>query len=227
VDLSVNETVEFLGVSKRTIYRWVKAGTVPYSRVGAQYRFNKSDLEDWAATRGHGIENVAEAVPDDEAMLLAAVREGGIYYNIDGQTPEDVFEEIVTLLRLPVGVTKEDLLQTLVEREHMSSTGIGHGVAIPHPRNPFGAFVRPQLPVAVLREPVDWKSIDGQPVRVILLPLSPGVQPHLRLLSRLHYLIRSREWTGLDLERSTRSDILSAVEKSGAYFAGSNKKSRE
>ncbi len=218
MDLSVNETAEFLGVSKRTIYRWVKAGSVPHSRVGAQYRFNKADLQDWAATRGHGIDSTVYPMSDDEAMLLSAVREGGIFYNVDGQTPEEVLKEMVSLLHLPAGLTQEALFQALVEREKMSSTGIGQGVAIPHPRNPFAAMKRPQLPVAILRQPVDWNAIDGRPVRAILLPLSPGVQPHLRLLSRLHYLIRAREWTRLNLANSTRSDILSAVENAGEHF---------
>ncbi len=77
------------------------------------------------------------------------------------------------------------VLEVVMAREHLGSTGIGHGVAIPHGRMPdLGQPV-----IALVRHPegIDFDSIDGNPVHIVILLLVPDSEDrtHLELLARL------------------------------------------
>ena len=102
------------------------------------------------------------------------------------------------------------ILASVVERERMGSTGFGHGVAIPHGKveglpQIYGLFVR-------LSEPIDYKAIDGQPVDLVALLLSPpdaGAE-HLKALAAVSRVVRHEPT--LEKMRGARSrDALAAV----------------
>jgi len=83
------------------------------------------------------------------------------------------------------GTSREELLEGFVRREQMGSTGIGGGIAIPHCRSShcsetLGALIR-------LEEPVEFDSIDSQPVDLVFALLGPegDAQRHLRALGLL------------------------------------------
>jgi len=92
------------------------------------------------------------------------------------------------------GLDAGDILDALTEREQAGSTGVGHGVAAPHARldglsRMRGVFVR-------LEHPVDFESVDDQPVDLIFALFAPkeaaGVE-HLRALARVSRLLRQAE----------------------------------
>ena len=109
-----------------------------------------------------------------------------------------------------IGVDSGPILSSLVERERLGSTGFGQGVAIPHGKvegltRIYGLFVR-------LSEPVDYKAIDGEPVDLVFLLLSPpdsGAE-HLKALAAISRVIRHAPT--LEKMRGARSrDALAAV----------------
>ncbi len=92
------------------------------------------------------------------------------------------------------GLDAGDILDALTEREQAGSTGVGQGVAVPHARieglnRMRGVFVR-------LEQPVDFESVDDQPVDLIFALFAPkeaaGVE-HLRALARVSRLLRQAE----------------------------------
>src|SRR5881275_76816 len=102
------------------------------------------------------------------------------------------------------------ILASLAEREQLGSTGFGHGVAIPHGKiegltRIYGLFAR-------LGEPVDYKAIDGKPVDLVFLLLSPpeaGAE-HLKALAAISRV--TRHAATLEKMRGARSrDALAAV----------------
>lgn len=81
------------------------------------------------------------------------------------------------------------IYQALVEREHLGTTGIGGGVAIPHARlTELGGLC---VVFARLAHPLDFEAIDEQPVNLIFLLLSPESESadHLKALSRISRLL--------------------------------------
>jgi PTS system fructose-specific IIA component/PTS system nitrogen regulatory IIA component len=85
---------------------------------------------------------------------------------------------------------REEILAAILEREDLGSTGIGHGVAVPHAKcagisHALGA-------VAEFPAGVDFESLDRKPVRVVYLIISPKNRPaeHLRVLESIAQHIR-------------------------------------
>jgi len=91
------------------------------------------------------------------------------------------------------GRKAEPIYRALIEREHLGSTGIGQGLAIPHAR--LEGLDQPCLLVSRLSVPIDFEAVDEEPVDLIALLLSPLEDNilHLRTLSRLCRLLHNAE----------------------------------
>ena len=98
---------------------------------------------------------------------------------------------MVRLLPLPAEMDREAFFQLLLAREMAGSTAIGDGIAIPHVRNPIVLSTeQPAATLCFLAHPVDFGSLDGQPVSVLFTLVSPTVRAHLHLLSLLSFTLR-------------------------------------
>ena len=124
---------------------------------------------------------------------------------------------MVELLRLPERVDREMMLQILLAREEMGSTGIGEGIAIPHARNPIVLHVtRPSVTLCFLERPIDFEALDGKPVQILFTLISPTIHTHLHLLSRLTYLLRDAGFKGALLGQASREELLEAARRAEA-----------
>lgn len=83
------------------------------------------------------------------------------------------------------GVDADELYRKLMEREELGSTGIGSGVAIPHCK--LKSLERGVMAVGVTRQGIEFGAVDGEPVRVFFLLVSPDGAPaeHLRVLAAI------------------------------------------
>lgn len=92
---------------------------------------------------------------------------------------------ITELASVLTSIDPDRVMEVVMAREQLGSTGIGHGVAIPHGRMPD--LPAPMLALARHREGVDFDAIDRQPVHIIVLLLVPDSddRQHLELLARL------------------------------------------
>jgi PTS system nitrogen regulatory IIA component len=91
------------------------------------------------------------------------------------------------------GQSERTILEILMQREKLGSTGVGNGIAIPHGKLPkltklFGVFAR-------LERPIDFESLDGQAVDLVFLLLAPegAGADHLKALARVARLLRDPE----------------------------------
>jgi PTS system nitrogen regulatory IIA component len=85
----------------------------------------------------------------------------------------------------------EELFQKLWEREQLGSTGIGHGVAIPHCK--LKGLKRGVVAVGLVPRGVDFAAVDGEPVKVFFLVVAPAESPaeHLQMLAALSRWIKA------------------------------------
>ena len=90
----------------------------------------------------------------------------------------------------------EELLQKLWEREQLGSTGIGQGVAIPHCK--LQGLSRGVEAVGLVPEGVDFGAVDGRPVKVFFLVVSPAESPaeHLQILAAISRWIKADDHAG-------------------------------
>jgi PTS system nitrogen regulatory IIA component len=188
MDLSVREVARLLGVSEEIVYRWVKTGELHGYRVGESYRFNRVELQEWAAAHHRRLS--PQVAPGALPSLAGAIQRGGVHYKVAGTRREEVLDAIAKLPGIPDGVDRKMLYDLLVAREQLAPTGLGDGIAIPHPRDPVVVRLdEPRVLLGFLANPVDFHAIDGQPVRVVFVVLSPTVKRHLEILARLSYAL--------------------------------------
>jgi mannitol/fructose-specific phosphotransferase system IIA component (Ntr-type) len=108
-------------------------------------------------------------------------------------TKEGVIREMVTSLATTgnfKGGETEDIVKAVLKRELLGSTGIGRGVAIPHTKH--NCVERLIGSVAISRPGVNFDSLDGEPVHVFVLLVSPQDRPgdHLRALENVSRSLR-------------------------------------
>lgn len=89
-----------------------------------------------------------------------------------------------------IGRDPREIFETLLQRERLGSTGVGNGIAIPHGKlakldKLVGLFAR-------LEKPIDFESLDGQPVDLVFLLLAPEAAgaDHLKALARVARMLR-------------------------------------
>lgn len=223
MQLSISDVADLLGVTEKTIYRWIKKGRLPAYRIGQQYRFNRSELLEWANTQRVAVPPDALPVPaGDEPMpsLVDALRAGGITYRVGGRTKREVLQAVVETMRLPDGVDREVLLAVLLARETLGSTGIGDGIAVPHVRNPIVLHLtRATVSLCFLEEAIDFGAIDGRPVDTLFVITSPSVRAHLHLLSHLAFALHNDSLRALLRHQPGREAIYDAFERHEASLA--------
>ncbi len=216
MNTSVKEAAELLSVSEKTIYRWIKQEVLPVYRVNEQYRFNRAELLEWATSRRMGISPEAfhepEAVGTPLPSLVESLETGGIVYRLDGNTREKALSRLVDELRLPEEVDRDYLLKVLNAREELASTGVGNGIAIPHPRNPVLLHItKPSVTLAFMEEPVDFHALDGKPIHTMFCLISPTLRAHLHLLSSLSFCLRDPEVKAAIENQASREEIFSTL----------------
>jgi nitrogen PTS system EIIA component len=216
--LTVKEAAKMFSVSEKTIYRWVEQKGLPAYRINKQFRFNQTELIEWAAAGRTNMspdllrepESGSAPLPDPVQALAA----GGIYYRVAGKDRDSVLRSVVELLRLPDHVDREFLFQVLLARESLGSTGIGDGIAIPHARNPIVLNIeRPTITLCFLENPIDYDALDGLPVSILFTLVNPTVRAHLHLLSRLAFMLNNKGFRDELKRQGSRDEILAEARR--------------
>jgi len=130
--------------------------------------------------------------------------------DLSATTKEGVIREMVENLRAAgffKGSEPEDILKAILKRELLGSTGIGRGVAIPHTKH--NSVDRLIGTVAVSRAGVAFESLDGEPVHVFVLLISPQDRPgdHLRALENVSRSLRDDGFVRSLRQATTREAI--------------------
>ena len=216
MELLIKDVARLLNVPEDTVYQWIEGKRLPALSINGQWRFNKVDLFEWAT--GHGIPITSDFLGSlsGNASSLPSVAEalaqGGIYYGIMGDDKTSVLKSVVSTISLPAQTDRDFLLEMLLAREALGSTGIGAGIAIPHPRNPIVLNVdRPFLSLLFLQKSVDFESVDKIPVHALFTLISPTVRLHLHLLSRIAFLLHNQEFKDALRSRAPKDQILSGI----------------
>jgi PTS system nitrogen regulatory IIA component len=193
--LGIEQIACALDLPQGKVERWIRQGRIPLVRNDSICTFDRQTLERWArqnnlSFRPDGRPS-AERVVSDDTGLTTALRNGGIYYDVEGDEAKTAFEAAVNRMAFLPDSQKPDLVEKLIERESLTSTGIGKGIAIPHPREPESLGLEiPAVAACFMATPIDFEALDARPVSIMFILLSPSVRVHLQLLSRLSFCLR-------------------------------------
>jgi PTS system nitrogen regulatory IIA component len=151
--------------------------------------------------------------------IMDILARDAVILDLESDNKDGVLDELARSLAKAVSALDADrLLQVLVEREGLQSTGIGEGVAIPHGKMPgleglVASFARS-------RKGVDFASIDGQSTHLFFLLVVPehsGGQ-HLKALARISRFFRDSAFREKLSDAESLEDIFSAIDEEDAKF---------
>ncbi len=132
---------------------------------------------------------------------------------LDATTKSDALDELASvLIETDIGVSKDELVSAIWEREEMMSTGIGHGLAIPHVR--MEGLSDTVMGVGISRNGIsDYSGLDDKPVSIIVLIGAPLGQHeiYIRLLAKVTEVLKHSELRDGIVEAETTEEIYSIL----------------
>lgn len=214
--LTIRQAASYFGVDESKVRRWIATRDLPVHRANERLHLNAIEIWEWAVAHGVTVSrrllDEARQSPDDVPPLAQLLAAGGIHREVEGDQKHAVLAAVVARLHLPEEVDREHVLAVLEAREAMGSTGIGGGIAIPHVRNPILLHVdHPFVALFLLQHPVDFDSIDGQPVHALFFVVSSSIPVHLRILAELGFILRDQQLRDLLRQRAPDEAILERI----------------
>ena len=142
-------------------------------------------------------------------------------FDLKSEVKEDVLSEIVANLvkagELDEKQTKP-VLEALLERENLASTGVGQNVAIPHVKVP--GLDRVVTSLCAHKAGLEWAAVDGEPVHVfflVLRPEEPGEdhdpERHLDMMRWISELARNRDFRRFAVQAKTRKELVDLLKE--------------
>ena len=136
--------------------------------------------------------------------------------NLQAADKKGVIRELIDVLIAAKKIderNRNQLIQSLLERESLGSTGVGHGIGIPHGkleglRELVAAF-------GISQKGIDFESLDGEPAYLFFLLVAPqdSAGPHLKALARISRLLKDKFFRNTLRKATTPEEILEIIQK--------------
>lgn len=123
---------------------------------------------------------------EKEISIESVLDENLISFNLKGKEKDDILKEMVDILYKNKCISNSKVfLQDVYSRENEGFTGIGEGIAIPHGKS--DTVLRTSVVVGRTEKDIDWNSIDGKPVHLIIMLAIKSFDKtvHIKLLSKI------------------------------------------
>ena len=147
-------------------------------------------------------------------LLTQILQQSCVKVPLEGKEKETAKTELVELLDVNgLLLDKKVVLEAVFTREQTRSTGIGSGIAIPHGK--CKAVKELVMALGIAGEPIDFASVDGKPVNIVILLASPIDQtgPHIQALARISRLMLDEEFRRAIVEASSADDVYELLSK--------------
>jgi len=150
--------------------------------------------------------------------ILEVLHKDAILVNLTSRDKKGVIEEMAEPVARIAGVDKPTLIQVLMERESLGSTGIGMGIAIPHGKlKSVGSLV---MGFGISRKGVDFDTLDGRPAYLFFLLLTPenSTGLHLKALARIARMLKNELFKEKLLRAQTSDDVITVIHSEDEEF---------
>ena len=150
--------------------------------------------------------------------ILDVLYPDAILPDLQATDKKGALEELVTPVARQADVDAKEMVQVLMDRERLGSTGIGEGIGIPHGK--MKSLESLHLGIGVSRRGIEFESIDGKPVHICFLLVTPenSTGLHLRMLARISRILKNEPFREKLLEAEGREDIYEAIRKEDEEF---------
>jgi nitrogen PTS system EIIA component len=150
--------------------------------------------------------------------ILDFLDTGSVIAELKARSKEDVLEELAAPVARLAKAGLRDVVDVLLERERLGSTGIGGGIGIPHGKLKH----LDQLVIAfgLSRRGVEFESLDGEPTRIFFLLMSPenSTGLHLKLLARISRILKNEPFKERLLQAKNAEEIYEIIKEEDEDF---------
>lgn len=144
--------------------------------------------------------------------LKKLLSEDTIIINLKGTTKEEIIREMVDCLVARGRIKdREEALRVVLEREQKMSTGMQHGIAIPHGKT--DSVDKLVTALALKKEGVDFGSMDGKPSTIFIMTISSisRTGPHIQFLSEISQVLNDPDRRDRILQSQTAAEVLDVL----------------
>ncbi|MFH1076911.1 MAG: PTS sugar transporter subunit IIA [Pseudomonadota bacterium] len=150
--------------------------------------------------------------------LLEALTKECILPDIVCGNKQEVLEALASPLAGLCGVSCSELVQVIMERERLGSTGIGNGLAIPHGKlKKIGSLI---LGFGRSLKGVDFDALDGKPTHIFFVLIAPENAPgdHLKMLARISRFLKDESFRKRLMGAVSQDEIYGVIESQDSEF---------
>lgn len=155
---------------------------------------------------------------DVTVNLLDFLPESAILIDLKSQTKKEVLKELVSLLVKAHKIKNpEKVLNILLEREQLGSTGIGQGIAIPHGKSDSVKEVVTVLGIS--KRGIDFEALDGESVYIFFMLVAPSDEAgvHLKILAKISRLLKDKFFRQALREAKNPEEALKLIKEENDY----------
>lgn len=221
MDLKLKDVAELLNVSETTVRRWIGDGQIPYYKLNQQFRFSRSEIENWVLSCKQGgefspfknqdVEHVKEHFGTHQFGLFRAIHKGGVYNDIPGHTKEEVIRAAVKQIARDIRLDAEVITELLLDREKLMPTALSNGIAVPHTRDFLLQESFDVVAVVFPKNPIEFGALDGKPVHTLFFLFACDDKRHLHLLAKLAHLSSKEKNLSFFRTHPSKADLLEYV----------------
>ncbi len=150
--------------------------------------------------------------------ILDVLHKDTIITDLAATDKKGILEELSQPVAKAAGISHEDLVRVLMERERLGSTGIGGGIGIPHGKlKNLDSLI---LGFGLSRKGVDFESLDGRPTHIFFLLFTPDNSTglHLKLLARISRILKNDLFKENLLKAVDCDEVLSLIKEEDEEF---------
>ncbi len=141
-----------------------------------------------------------------------------ISVDLKSQTKKEVLKELVSILSAGHAINNPNkILEALLEREDLGSTGIGQGIAIPHGKSEHLEKIVAALGIS--KKGIEFDALDGEPVHLFFLLVAPkdSAGLHLKILAKISRLLKDKFFRQALRESRSPEEVLKQIEQESEY----------
>lgn len=149
---------------------------------------------------------------DKRINVASLIHNGGVLCDVEGESLEEVFQEVSKNIKLPPYLSSEQLCNGLINREGLLSTAVGNGIALPHPGSCLIKNVDEQfITVVYLKHPIKMATPDLKPVHTLFIILTMNSYYHMKVIEELSSLLRNIHFITAIQHKVTEPILLSIL----------------
>ncbi|MBN2545906.1 MAG: PTS sugar transporter subunit IIA [Spirochaetes bacterium] len=220
--MTLEEAAKYLKLTDQTILNLIHKNEIPAIKVGNQWKFIKPVIDDWILSKMNYKKifyNDIQSLTDNDIAqmkLTSFFDKDFILHDIKSGNKEKILKQLIKPLSERKIIESEDsYLSMLLERENIVSTGIGHGIAIPHLKNiKENPDYAPFLVFGICKEGTDFNSPDHKPAYLFFLLCTKIEAIHLKILAKISSIFINRDIINSIIKTTSIKELLEVFTKS-------------